>query len=138
MTESLQLYEALVEQAPDAIIFADSDGMIRVWNSGAEAIFGHSPAEALKRSLDLIIPEDLRKAHWAGFQRAMSLGHTHFGRKVMTTRSVHQSGRRIYVALSFAIIHDGAGAALGAMAQARDVTAEYLEEKARRMRWHMD
>ena len=41
------LFRAIVEQAPDAIIFADRDGLIRIWNHGAETIFGYSAAEVL-------------------------------------------------------------------------------------------
>ena len=51
------LYQAIVDQAPDVIIFADCEGAIRVWNHGAETVFGHSAAEVLGESLDVIIPE---------------------------------------------------------------------------------
>lgn len=129
-----ELYKDLVEQAPDAIIFADSKGTIQIWNSGAEALFGYLASEALGRSLDLIVPEDLRKAHWSGFDRAMKAGQTKYGRKVMPTRSAHKNGERIYVALSFAIVQDKAGNSIGAMAQAREITAQYLAEKAMRKR----
>ncbi|HKT18387.1 MAG TPA: PAS domain S-box protein, partial [Stellaceae bacterium] len=56
----------LVEEAADAIIYADADGLIRFWNKGAVRIFGFSTAEALGQSLDIIIPENLRKRHWDG------------------------------------------------------------------------
>ena len=36
----------LVEQAPDAIIYADLDGLIRAWNAAAERIFGHAATAA--------------------------------------------------------------------------------------------
>jgi PAS domain S-box-containing protein len=41
------LYQQIIEGAQDAIVFADPDGIIRLWNSGAEAIFGYSAEEAL-------------------------------------------------------------------------------------------
>lgn len=44
-TKLSELSGALVEQAPDAIIFADRRGLIRLWNNGAEAVFGYSPSE---------------------------------------------------------------------------------------------
>jgi PAS domain S-box-containing protein len=47
------LSRAIVDQAPDAIIFADRDGVIRMWNRGAERIFGYPAAEALGASLPL-------------------------------------------------------------------------------------
>jgi PAS domain S-box-containing protein len=54
-----------------AIVIADTDGTIKWWSPSAEALFGHSAGAALGQSLDLIVPEDLRARHWAGFQRAM-------------------------------------------------------------------
>ncbi|HEY7787283.1 MAG TPA: PAS domain S-box protein, partial [Casimicrobiaceae bacterium] len=36
------LAEAIAEQAPDAIIFADRDGAIRYWNRAAEVLFGYA------------------------------------------------------------------------------------------------
>jgi PAS domain S-box-containing protein len=36
----LGLCSVVVEQAPDALIFADREGTIQLWNARAEAIFG--------------------------------------------------------------------------------------------------
>ena len=83
------LFEAIVAQAPDVIIFADCEGAIRVWNHGAESVFGYAPSEVLGDSLDVIIPERLRKAHWDGFHKAIDSGQTKYRNKVLTTRSVH-------------------------------------------------
>jgi PAS domain S-box-containing protein len=125
------LYEAIVEQAPDALIFADREGAIRVWNRGAEAIFGYAASEALGANLDLIIPEPLRKPHWQGFDKALESGTTKYGGRVLTTRSVHKDGRRLYVELSFSLVRDASGAIVGALAVGRDGTERYLAEKAR-------
>ena len=35
-----ELIRAMVEQAPDAMIYADRAGAIRLWNHGAETLFG--------------------------------------------------------------------------------------------------
>ncbi len=45
-------------------------GTIRLWNPGAEFLFGYTDVEAIDQSLNLIIPENLRQAHWDGFHRA--------------------------------------------------------------------
>ena len=58
--------QQLIEAIGDAIVVADPDGVIRLWNHAAERLFGFAPAEALGNSLDLIIPERLRERHWAG------------------------------------------------------------------------
>jgi PAS domain S-box-containing protein len=126
------LHQAIVEQAPDAVIFADPDGSIQVWNRGAENIFGYAPVEVLGKSLDVIIPERLRHAHWEGFHRAISTGQTKYGSRVLTTRSIHKNGSKLYVDLSFALVRDGAGAVTGALAVGRDCTTRYLEKGAPR------
>ena len=122
-TVAANLFQAIVEQAPDAIIFADRGGSIRVWNRGAERIFGYSAAEVLGKSLDVIIPERLRGAHWEGFRQAIDTGQTKYGNRVLTTRSVHKKGRKLYVDLSFGLVKDEAGVVAGAMAVGRDGTA---------------
>jgi PAS domain S-box-containing protein len=53
------LCQHIVDTAQDAIIFADREGIIRLWNAGAETLFGYPAAEALGHSLDLIIPDRL-------------------------------------------------------------------------------
>ena len=130
----LQLFEAIVEQTPDAIVFADCDGVIRVWNHGAEAVFGFSAAEVIGSSLDVIIPERFRHAHWAGFRQAIESGHTKLGDHVRTTRAIHKLGHKLYVDLSFGLITGAAGSVIGAVAVGRDCSERYLAEKALRDR----
>ena len=54
------LCQRIVEDTQVAIIFSDRDGIIRLWNSGAEAMFGYRAEEAVGQSLDLIVPERQR------------------------------------------------------------------------------
>lgn len=122
----------IVADTPDALIYADKEGAIRAWNAGAEAVFGFSAAEALGQSLDLIVPERLRAAHWLGFNRAMARGTTSHGAEVRTTRGTHKDGRRLYVDMSFGVVKGDDGQVLGSVAMARDATARYEAEKARR------
>lgn len=126
------LLQAIVEQAPDAIIFADRDGAIRVWNRGAETLFGYAAAEALGNSIDLIIPERLRRAHWEGFRRAMDTSQAKYVGRALTTRSARKDGSKLYVDLSFSLLKDRAGAVTGALAIGRDCTARCLSDGALR------
>jgi PAS domain S-box-containing protein len=64
-SEQTRFSHALVEHLADAVIFADREGLIQVWNAGAQAVFGYSADEVLARRLDLLIPDRLRSAHWA-------------------------------------------------------------------------
>lgn len=132
--EHLAPFRHIVDQTPDAVIFADADGVIRVWNGGAEAVFGFSVAEAIGSSLDIIIAERFRRAHWEGYHRAMASGHTRHGAQVRTTRAIHKDGRKLYVELSFGVVVDEAGAVLGSVAVGRDGTARQLSDSALRAR----
>jgi PAS domain S-box-containing protein len=125
-------FEALVEQLPVSVILANREGLITVWNRASEALFGFSAQEVLGKSLDVIIPEHLRKAHWDGFNRSLASGQTKYSGRVMTTRAVHRDGRKLYVDFSFGMLKDASGEVVGAMAVGRDITERYLAERAKR------
>lgn len=114
------LDQLIIARAADAIIYADCRGTIRRWNAAAERLFGFSAGEAIGHSLDLIIPERLRAAHWRGFDAAIASGATRLSGRPAVTRATHQSGQPLYVEMSFAVVNDADGAALGAVAIARD------------------
>ena len=57
MKTSVDLLQ-LVECVGDAIIVADAQEKIVLWNPAATRIFGYTEAEALGQSLDLIVPEN--------------------------------------------------------------------------------
>ena len=62
---------ALAGNRHSAIIYADADGCIGFWNTGAEVLFGHLAAESLGKRVDLIVPEQYREMHWTGFNRTI-------------------------------------------------------------------
>jgi len=53
--------DGIVSASADAVVAADRSGIIRLWNPGAERIFGHRAGEAVGQSLDLIIPPTAAK-----------------------------------------------------------------------------
>jgi PAS domain S-box-containing protein len=114
------LFESIVAQAPVAIIVADREGAIVAWNRASEALFGYAAAEVLGRSLDVIIPEHLRAAHWAGFDHSLASGATKYAGRVMTTRATHKDGRKVYVDFSFELLKAADGAIVGAIAAGRE------------------
>jgi len=121
---------AILEQAGDAIIFADRDGVVRTWNAAAARVFGFTAEETLGKAMDMIIPEKLRVAHWRGYRHAMETGELRLAGKPTLTRGVHKSGARLYVEMTFAVVCDRDGRAVGSVAIARDVTWRELEARA--------
>jgi PAS domain S-box-containing protein len=133
MNSTLDL-PSLVQAAGDAIIAADTDGKIRLWNPAAERIFGFTAADALGHSLDLIIPERWRHRHWEGYQRVMRTGQTRYGTEVLRVPALHKDGRALSIAFTVALLQAGDGGIQAIAAIVRDETARWEEERALRRR----
>ncbi len=131
-TEPWSIHRAIIEQAHDAVIFIDPEGLIRLWNKGAEIIFGYGAPEVMGRDIDVIIPERFRHAHGEGFRRALAAGSTRNNGRIMTTRASHKFVSHLYVDMSFGMLKDASGATIGAFAIARDCTTRHLETAAHR------
>ena len=112
-------YPAMLQQMPDSIIFADTQGVIRFWNAASETLFGFSADEAVGQSLDIIIPEKLREPHWRGFYAAVESGSTKHDGKATRTKGLHKNGESIYAEVSFCLIKDEQGKVLGSLSSAR-------------------
>ena len=128
------VYKDILDQAPDAILYADRDGIIRLWNRAAEGIFGYAEAEAVGQSLDLIIPERQREAHWKGYGRVMLNGVKKYGTETLSVPAVTKDGERISIEFTINLLRDGDGKVLGPVAVVRDVTARWNRDKALRQR----
>ena len=125
---------SLVQAAGDAIIAADTDGKILLWNPAAERIFGFTAEDALGHSLDLIIPERLRHRHWEGYQRVMRTGQSRYGTEVLRVPALHKDGRALSIAFTVALLHAGDGGIQAIAAIVRDETTRWEEERALRRR----
>lgn len=128
------LHQQVLEQAQDAIVVSDRDGMIRLWNRAAEAMFGYPAGEAVGQSLDIIIPERFREQHWEGYHKVLETGVTRYGTELLAVPGVRKDGERISLEFSISILSDEAGERMGFAAILRDVTERWKEQKALRER----
>jgi PAS domain S-box-containing protein len=127
--ETLAGYQQFVEALGDAVIICDSDGLIRVWNAGAERLFGFTTSEALGSSLDLVIPERLRERHWAGYGRTMATGQTRYGHDVLRVPAMHKDGRSLSIAFTVGLLLGAQRRVTGLVAVIRDETKRFAEER---------
>ena len=136
------VYRTILEQSPEAVIWADRQGIIRFWNRSAEELFGYPVAEAMGQRMDLIIPENLRSRHWEGYDRVMVHGEpSHYGHhEMLKVPALRKDGSRVsveftlrsvghpeYGLIAVAVLRD----ASEAFAELRDLRRRLAEAEAR-------
>ena len=124
------VYRQIVDFSQDGMLFADQEGIIRLWNTGAETIFGYSAREAIGQSLDLIIPEKLRERHWEGYQRVMDTGETRYGNELLKVPALRKDGKKLSIEFSILLVRDRQNQIIGSAAIIRNVTERWKKEKA--------
>ncbi|MCL1980736.1 MAG: PAS domain S-box protein [Proteobacteria bacterium] len=121
--------QQLIATTSDAVLVVDRHGYIRYWNIGAERMFGHSAAEAVGQSLDLIIPENLRSRHWQGYSQVMATGQSKYTTSLLTSPGVRKDDTRLSLEFSIVLLHDENGEIEGCASIMRDVTSSWQREK---------
>ena len=132
-----RLYREIVEGSPEAIILGDAQGIIRLWNAAAAALFGFTAEEAIGQSMDIIIPERLRARHWDGYHKVMATGVSRYGRgDLLAVPATTKDGRTISIEFTIQMLRRPAGEIVGPLATIRDVTKRFQREKemARRLK----
>jgi PAS domain S-box-containing protein len=133
MPEPADFPARLLAGLPDAVIYADAEGVIRFWNPGATRIFGFDAAEALGQSLDIIIPDGPRARHWEGYRHTMATGQTRYGAgDLLAVPALRKDGSRISVEFTIVAFRGADGRMTGIAALLRDVTARFEETRALR------
>lgn len=112
----------ILAQVHDAIIATDLSGIIRVWNAGAERIYGYSAGEALGKHIGLLyFPEDAAEEDTLGPSRAKGL-------LMLTGRRRRKDGTEIYVSIRISTIRDSGGEAVGLVGCGHDITERKLAQ----------
>lgn len=114
--------KATLRRPGDAIITADSSGVVRSWNAAAETMFGWSAPEMVARqSVHVIIPADLRAAHEEAMVLARVRGHlTSTGGRVLNTRALHRDGTVFPVETTLGMAQAGGGTTFSAVIRRLD------------------
>jgi PAS domain S-box-containing protein len=126
--------KALVEAIGDAVIASDPSGAINLWNPAATRMFGHTEAEALGKSLDIIIPQRQQQRHWDGYNKTMETGVTRYGNDVLRVPAVHKDGHTLSIAFTVALLHSADGKVSSIVAVVRDESAKFAEDRALKKR----
>ncbi|MDR7330559.1 PAS domain-containing protein [Corynebacterium guangdongense] len=125
-----ELAPRIIEESTlDAIIYADRSGVIQLWNDAAVELFGYSTEEAVGQSLDLIVPEKHRKAHWTGWDRVMETGHTKYGKDPLSAPGMTKNGDRVSLEFAIVMLKDTGGRVEGVAAIMRDVSKRWERDR---------
>jgi PAS domain S-box-containing protein len=128
MSFSDQLAAAVLSTSSDAIVAADRNGIIRFWNPGAERIFGYAKGAAIGKSLDIMIPERLRKRHWEGYQHVIETGESRYGHgDILAVPGIREDGTGLSLEFTIIPMRGGTGELTGLIAIMRDVTRRFEE-----------
>lgn len=108
----------VVESSDDAIISKNLDSTIISWNRAAESMFGYTAAEAIGKSIRMIIPAD-RQSEEDTVLASVRAGE---GVRRYDTVRQHKDGTLIPISLTVSPIYDDAGQVIGASKIARDIS----------------
>lgn len=120
---------AVVESSDDAIVSKTLEGIITTWNKGAERTFGYTAAEAVGKSITMLIPPDRIQEEWDILRRLQAgerLEH-------YETIRVRKDGTLLNVSLTVSPVRDATGAITGASKIARNITAQKKAEESLRL-----
>jgi PAS domain S-box-containing protein len=125
-TERESLFSAVVESSNDAIITKLLDGTITGWNGAAERLFGFTAAEAIGKSINIIVPPDRRDEVSNIIERvSRSEPIEHY-----ETSRLRKDGSTVDVSLSISPIRSASGKIVGISKAARDVTESKRTQQA--------
>jgi two-component system sensor histidine kinase/response regulator len=121
-----KLLATIVEQSSEAIWTKDLAGTITSWNSGAAAMFGYPPSEAIGRTLS--VSESTPEEEETRMQRLVAGEKFSYDARAMT-----RSRTAIDIQVAVAPLLDDTNQCIGSIAVARDVTQHKRSEEALRL-----
>jgi PAS domain S-box-containing protein len=127
-------FQALVTSVGDGIMASDAQGLITLWNPACERMFGFTQADAIGKSLDLIIPQRQQKPHWDGYHKTMETGKTKYGNDVLRVPAVHKDGHTLSIAFTVSMLHNPDGSVSAIVAVIRNESVKFAEERALKKR----
>ena len=100
LAHSRERMGAILDSAADAILCADEEGRILLWNPAAERMLGHAAEDVVGESLTAIIPERFRADHEAGIARVSAGGEPRIIGHTVEVAALRADGTEVPVELS--------------------------------------
>jgi PAS domain S-box-containing protein len=102
-----ELIRPVLRLMDPARVTIDADSIVTAWDHEAELLFGYSAASAVGRPLpELIVPEDLHKAHLRGFRQFLQRGPSAPLKPAYHIDAVDAMGQRFEVKVVLSLTRD--------------------------------
>lgn len=124
------LFQRLLEAAADGIVAVDEGGLIVLANAEAERIFGYGPDELIGRSIETLVPEPRRMAHFRHRRAYFASSHSRpMGFERGELAGQRKDGSTFPAEISLSPVETGAGPMV--ISVVRDVAARKRTEAER-------
>lgn len=126
--EILSYQAQLIAQTADPVVAADVNGVVTYWNAAAERVFGWSPAEAMGKNTETLLPF----APDSISRDEISEQLAHDGRWIGEVHFLNRAGNQVIVEAAMTVLVDSAGQGIGFVTSMSDITEQReLEERFR-------
>jgi PAS domain S-box-containing protein len=125
VARSERRYRQLTEATLDAIVVADQEGRVELFNPAAERLFGYRSEEVVGRPLTVLMPEDYHARHEAGLRRYVRTRLARIVGKTVEVTARRKDGTEFPVELALSAIdlgEDGGFSRLQFLGALRDLT----------------
>jgi len=120
-------YKNIVESSADAILIVDSNGIIRSANLSAHNMFGYTGDSLQGQSVDLLVPEKVRKNHPQFRNEFITSGTSRpMGFAGLDLRGVRKDGTEFYIEVSLSNLPSGESEVCAII---RDISGRVSQQK---------
>ena len=107
LSRSEARYRMLTEGSHDAVVVADRDGNITLFNPAAERTFGYASSEMTGQPISSLMPEALRGAHHAGLDRYVATRVPKVVGRTVELTGLRKNGETFPLELSLSAVESG-------------------------------
>jgi PAS domain S-box-containing protein len=127
VAETRRYLENVLQGSMDAIVTTDMDGRVKIWNRGAEAIYGYTEDEALGKSIDKLTDPPGWSRKFDDIYRVVAAKGGWYSEEPVERR--RKDGGTFYASASYSIIYDADAEPSGVCGITRDMTERLKAER---------
>jgi PAS domain S-box-containing protein len=125
--ETRRYLENVLHGSMDAIVTTDMDGRVKIWNRGAEAVYGYTETEALGQSIDKLTDPPGWSRKFGDLFRIIAVKGGWYSEEPVERK--RKDGNTFYASASYSIVQGPDGESIGVCGITRDITGRLNAER---------